>query len=47
MSQAVAQAIGAKNAMTFDVSNACAGTLTGLFIVNNMIRRGVVRTGWW
>jgi 3-oxoacyl-[acyl-carrier-protein] synthase-3 len=45
MSQAVAQAIGARNAMTFDVSNACAGTLTGLFILNNMIRRGVVKTG--
>jgi 3-oxoacyl-[acyl-carrier-protein] synthase-3 len=45
MSQAVAQAIGAKNALTFDVSNACAGTLTGLFVLNNMIRRGVVRTG--
>ena len=45
MSVAIAQTIGATNAMTFDVSNACAGTLTGVFIVNNMIRRGVVRKG--
>jgi len=45
MSQAVAQALGAKNALTFDVSNACAGTLTGVFVVNNMIRRGVIRQG--
>jgi 3-oxoacyl-[acyl-carrier-protein] synthase-3 len=45
MSMAVAQAIGATNAVAFDVSNACAGTLTGVFIVNNMIRRGVVRRG--
>jgi 3-oxoacyl-[acyl-carrier-protein] synthase-3 len=40
MSVAVADAIGATNAVTFDVSNACAGTLTGIFLVDNMIRRG-------
>ncbi len=45
MSMAVAQAIGATNAVAFDVANACAGTLTGVFILNNMIRRGVVRRG--
>jgi 3-oxoacyl-[acyl-carrier-protein] synthase-3 len=43
MSQAVANAIGARRAITFDVSNACAGTLTGVFVVNNMIRRGAIR----
>jgi 3-oxoacyl-[acyl-carrier-protein] synthase-3 len=43
MSQAVAQAIGASRALTFDVSNACAGTLTGVFVVNNMIRQGAIR----
>jgi 3-oxoacyl-[acyl-carrier-protein] synthase III len=35
MSGAVARAIGAPNAMTFDVSNACAGMLTGVTILNN------------
>jgi 3-oxoacyl-[acyl-carrier-protein] synthase-3 len=45
MGIAVAQAIGATRAMTFDVSNACAGMLTGVFILNNWIRQGVVRHG--
>jgi 3-oxoacyl-[acyl-carrier-protein] synthase III len=45
MSLAVAQAIGATKAMTFDISNACAGMLTGVFILNNWIRRGVIRRG--
>jgi 3-oxoacyl-[acyl-carrier-protein] synthase III len=45
MSMAVAQAIGATNARTFDLTNACAGTLTGLFVVNNWIRRGQARRG--
>lgn len=43
MSSAVAHAIGADRAVTFDVSNACAGMLTGVFIVNNWIRRGQIR----
>jgi 3-oxoacyl-[acyl-carrier-protein] synthase-3 len=45
MSVAVADAIGATNAITFDVANACAGTLTGIFLVDNMIRRGAARRG--
>lgn len=45
MSSAVARAIGADNAMTFDVSNACAGMLTGVTILNNWIRQGVVARG--
>jgi len=45
MSSAVARAIGATNAMTFDVSNACAGMLTGVTILNNWIRQGVVQRG--
>ncbi|MGH8977440.1 MAG: 3-oxoacyl-ACP synthase III family protein [Acidimicrobiia bacterium] len=44
-SQAVAQAIGAPQAMTFDLSNACAGMLTGVFVLNNWIRRGTIRRG--
>lgn len=45
MSVAVAEAIGATNAQTFDVSNACAGMLTGVFILNDWIRAGAVRNG--
>ncbi|ULL11358.1 3-oxoacyl-ACP synthase [Mycobacterium liflandii] len=45
MSSAVARGIGAHRAMTFDVSNACAGMLTGVTIVNNWIRQGVVERG--
>lgn len=45
MSVAVARAIGASSAVTFDVSNACAGMLTGVFILNNWIRQGLVRNG--
>ena len=42
MSSAVAQAIGAQGAMTFDLSNACAGMLTGVTVMNNWIRQGIV-----
>jgi 3-oxoacyl-[acyl-carrier-protein] synthase-3 len=45
MSVAVAQAIGASNAVTFDLSNACAGMLTGVFVLANRIRRGEIRCG--
>jgi len=45
MSSAVAEAIGAGNAVTFDVSNACAGMLTGVFVMNNWIRQGRIRSG--
>jgi 3-oxoacyl-[acyl-carrier-protein] synthase III len=45
MSIAVANAIGASRAVTFDVSNACAGMLTGVFILNNWIRGGSIRRG--
>jgi 3-oxoacyl-[acyl-carrier-protein] synthase III len=45
MSVAVAQSIGAANAVTIDVSNACAGMLTGVFVLANQIRRGEVRCG--
>jgi len=45
MSNAVARGIGAHRAMTFDVSNACAGMLTGVTILNNWIRHGIVERG--
>ena len=45
MSSAVARGIGAAQAMTFDMSNACAGMLTGVTILNNWIRQGIVERG--
>ena len=45
MSVAVAQSIGAADAVTFDLANACAGMLTGVFVLANQIRRGEVRRG--
>lgn len=41
-SLAVADAIGASNATAFDISNACAGMLTGVFVVADRIRRGEI-----
>ncbi len=43
MSVAVASAIGATHAVPIDVANACAGTLTGVFVANNWVRRGAAR----
>lgn len=37
--------IGAHDAVSFDVSNACAGMLTGLHVLDTFIRRGVARRG--
>jgi 3-oxoacyl-[acyl-carrier-protein] synthase-3 len=45
MSSAVARAIEADMAMTFDLSNACAGMLTGVTVLNNWIRQGIVERG--
>lgn len=42
MSRSVANAIGAQKAMTFDLSNACAGMLTGVTVANNWIRQGSI-----
>ena len=47
MSSAVAHAIGADKAMTFDLSNACAGMLTGVTVANNWIRQGTSSAPWW
>ncbi|WP_174523468.1 3-oxoacyl-ACP synthase III family protein [Mycobacterium lehmannii] len=41
MSSAVARAVGADAAMSFDLSNACAGMLSGVTVANNWIRQGV------
>ena len=45
MSSAVAHALGATKAMTFDLSNACAGMLTGVTVLNNWIRQGTIERG--
>lgn len=39
------EAIGAGRAVNFDLSNACAGMLTGVHVLNNFIARGAVRRG--
>lgn len=41
----IARAIGAKTAIHFDVSNACAGMMTGVFLLDRMIKAGTVRRG--
>ncbi len=41
----VRRAIGAKNAQVFDLVNACAGMLTGIWVLQGLIRAGVVKTG--
>lgn len=45
LSLAIKQAIGAPEATSFDISNACAGMLTGVFVLNDFIRRGAIRRG--
>jgi 3-oxoacyl-[acyl-carrier-protein] synthase-3 len=45
LSLAVKQAIGATQAVSFDISNACAGMLTGVFILQDFIARGEIRCG--
>jgi 3-oxoacyl-[acyl-carrier-protein] synthase III len=41
----VKQAIGATQAVNFDLSNACAGMLTGVFILADLITRGEIGCG--
>src|ERR1017187_1346179 len=45
VSVSLKEALGARRAMSFDLSNACAGMLTGVFILNDLIRQGRVRRG--
>lgn len=45
LSLSIKEAIGAHHATSFDISNACAGMLTGVFLLNDMIRRGAIRRG--
>jgi 3-oxoacyl-[acyl-carrier-protein] synthase-3 len=39
------QALGADRAVSFDLSNACAGMLTGVFLLNDLVRQGRIRRG--
>jgi len=41
----VKEGLGAHRALNFDITNACAGMMTGVMIVNDFIRRGVIRCG--
>jgi 3-oxoacyl-[acyl-carrier-protein] synthase-3 len=41
----VKQAIGAVKAVNFDLSNACAGMLTGVFLLQDLITRGEISCG--
>ncbi len=45
LSMFVKEAIGAPQATSFDLSNACAGMLTGVFVLNDFIRRGEIERG--
>jgi 3-oxoacyl-[acyl-carrier-protein] synthase III len=45
LSLAIKQAIGATQAVNFDISNACAGMLTGVFILQDFIARGEISCG--
>ncbi|HEY0680638.1 MAG TPA: 3-oxoacyl-[acyl-carrier-protein] synthase III C-terminal domain-containing protein, partial [Chitinophagaceae bacterium] len=36
---------GFSNAMAFDITNACAGMFTGIYIVNALIKTGVIKRG--
>ena len=39
------EAFGLNDALAFDITNACAGMFTGVYIVDAMIRAGVIRRG--
>ncbi|MGW6977736.1 3-oxoacyl-ACP synthase III family protein [Streptomyces sp. NPDC054952] len=41
----LARELGARSALHFDVSNACAGMMTGVYVLDRMIRSGAVRSG--
>jgi 3-oxoacyl-[acyl-carrier-protein] synthase-3 len=39
------RALGADRARSFDLSNACAGMMTGVFLLNDLVRQGRIRRG--
>ena len=44
-SVAVRHAIGASNALNFDIVNACAGMFNGILVMESFLRTGVIRCG--
>jgi hypothetical protein len=46
LSLSVKEAFGAQRAISFDLSNACAGMMTGVFILNDLIRQGRIGSAW-
>jgi len=45
LSLSIKEAIGAPGAVHLDLTNACAGMLTGVFLLNDLVRRGSIRCG--
>lgn len=45
MSLLIKDKLGAKSALNIDISNGCAGMLTGVYILDAMIKAGTVRNG--
>jgi 3-oxoacyl-[acyl-carrier-protein] synthase III len=45
VSVALKEALGARRAVSTDISNACAGMLTGVFILTDLVRQGRIRRG--
>ncbi|MFQ5416053.1 MAG: 3-oxoacyl-ACP synthase III family protein [Myxococcota bacterium] len=45
LSLSITESLGVKNAIHFDVSNACAGMLTGIALLDSFIRSGTLRCG--
>lgn len=45
MSLWIKNELGARRALHFDLSNACAGMLTGVYLLDSLIKSGVVKNG--
>ncbi len=45
VSVSLKEELGARRATSIDISNACAGMLTGVFILNDLVRQGRIRRG--
>ncbi len=45
LSLSIKEAIGAGKALSFDLSNACAGMMSGVLVLHDFIRRGVIKRG--
>jgi len=45
LAHSIKDAIGAYKALSFDIGNACAGMMTGVFIMNEFILNGEIERG--